>query len=491
MMKPYLLLAAVLLPFAAGLLLYLVRPRGERTLRAWTMTATVATTVLVWALILFCPGESVELLRLSNSLTLCLKFDGLGRFFAGIAATLWPITVLYAFEYMSHEERRGTFFSFFTMSFGATMGVAMAGNLFSMYLFYELLTLCTIPLVLHTLTPKAVRATRTYLIFSMGGAAFAFASMVFLIANGMGGEFALGGLLKAFPYGRPHFTYVFYLLGFLGFGVKAAVFPTHVWLPKASVAPTPVTALLHAVAVVKSGVFAIMRLTYFSYGTELLRGSWAQRTVMCFAIFTLVFGAVKAVRERHFKRRLAYSTVANLSYILFGVTMMTEAGLAAGLLHMAFHAEIKILAFFCAGAVLHSTGRETLRELDGLGKKMPLTLGAFTVSALALAGVPPFSGFVSKWSLLAAAAQSGDGWAYAGAGALLCAALLTAVYMFTAVRRMWFPSAEADLSGLDCVREANWKMTVPMVILAAAILLTGVFAGPIADVAEAIAAGLF
>ena len=491
MMKPYLLLAAILLPIAAGILLYFVKPKTCRAIQVWTMAATVATTVLVWAMIFLCSGESAELIRFSNSLVLTLKFDGLGRFFAGIAATLWPITVLYAFEYMKREERQGTFFAFFTMSFGATMGVAMAGNLFTMYLFYELLTLATIPLVIHTLEPKAVRAARTYLIFSMGGAAFAFASMVFLIANGMGGEFVLGGLLKSFPYGDPDLTHLFYLLGFLGFGVKAAVCPTHVWLPKASVAPTPVTALLHAVAVVKSGVFAIMRLTYFAFGTELLKGSWAHRAVMCFAMVTVFYGALKAVKERHFKRRLAYSTVANLSYILLGVTMMTEAGFAAGLLHMAFHAEIKILAFFCAGAVLHNTGREYLRELDGLGRRMPVTLGAFTVSALALAGIPPFSGFVSKWSLLTAAARSGDGWAYAGAGVLLCAALLTAVYMFTAARRMWFPSGEADLSGLSEIHEANWKMTVPMVILALAILLTGLFAQPIADAAAKIAAGLF
>ena len=489
-MSAYLLLAAVFFPLAAGILLYLIKPQSYRTIQGWVGAVTAVTSILVWALILRCGTQGVTLLRFSEELVLTLRFDSLGRFFAGIVATLWPLTILYAFSYMEHEHSRGTFFAFFTMTYGVTLGVAMAGNLFTMYLFYELLTLVTIPLVIHPQNSKATRATRTYLYFSMGGAAFAFASMVFLIINGMGGEFVMGGLLHQFTLGKPYLTHIFYLMGFLGFGVKAAVFPTHIWLPKASVAPTPVTALLHAVAVVKSGVFAIIRLTYYSYGTGLLAGSWVQKVVMCFAMFTLLFGAVKAVKERHFKRRLAYSTVANLSYILFGIAMMSEAGLAAGLLHMAFHAEIKILAFFCAGAVLHTSGREYLWELDGLGRKMPVTLGAFTVSALALAGVPPFSGFVSKWSLLTAAAQSGDGLAYAGAGVLLGAALLTAVYMFTAVRRMWFPDRNADLSGLSQVHEADWRMLVPMVILAAAILLTGVFAQPIADAAAAIAAGL-
>ncbi len=489
-MSAYFLIAAVLLPFAAGILLYAARLNSWSAIRGFTMAVTAAVSCLVWALILLCGEEGVTLLRFSGELALTFRFDGLGRFFAGIVATLWPLTVLYAFSYMEHEHNRGTFFAFFTLSYGATLGVAMAGDLFTLYFFYELLTLATIPLVIHTLEKKAVRATRTYLFFSMGGAAFAFVAMAFLIANGAGGGFAPGGLLKAHPGGEAWLTQLFYLAGFFGFGVKAAVFPTHIWLPKASVAPTPVTALLHAVAVVKSGVFAIIRLTYFAFDPALLAGGWAQRTAMCFAIFTLLFGAVKAVKERHFKRRLAYSTVANLSYILFGVTMMSEAGLTGGLLHMAFHAEIKILAFFCAGAVLHTSGREWLGQLDGLGRRMPITVGAFTVSALALAGVPPFSGFVSKWYLLTAAAESGDGLAYAGAGMLLLAALLTAVYMFTAVRRMWFPDRDADLSALAAVGEADWRMTVPMVLLALGILLTGVFGSGIVDAAQAIAAGL-
>ena len=486
-MGPVMLLIAILLPLAAGVLMYLLKPRDYRTVCRCTAAVTVAASVLVWAMILTCGEEGVTILRLSQALELRLRFDGMGRFFAGIVATLWPLTVLYAFEYMVHEERQGTFFAFFTMSYGVTLGVAMSGNIFTMYCFYELLTLVTLPLVIHTMEKKAIRAARTYLIFSLAGAAFAFIAVVFLVVNGMGGDFALGGLPGEGPVSGASLVY---LMGFMGFGVKAAVFPAHIWLPKASVAPTPVTALLHAVAVVKSGVFAIMRLTYFCFGPEAVRGSWAQYVVMAVAMFTIFFGAVKAVKERHFKRRLAYSTVANLSYILFAVTMMTGEGLAAALLHMAFHAEIKILAFFCAGAVLHGTGREYLPELDGLGRRMPLTLGAFTVSALALVGIPPFSGFVSKWSILTAAADSCQPLAYAGAGVLLCAALLTAVYMFTSVRRMWFPAAGTDEGALEKVHEVNWKMTVPMVILAAAILLTGLFAQPVVDAVTAIAAGI-
>lgn len=481
------LLLAILLPILGGIATPLVGKKNQKVLYSWVFAVSIATSLITWALILLCKTQSLTIVHLTNDLTLTLRFDRLGRFFAGIVATLWPLTVLYATEYMKHEERQDTFFTFFTMTYGITLGVAMAANLFTMYSFYELLTLSTVALVMHPMTRRAVRAAKTYLAFSLGGAAFAFVSIMYLIGRGHGGNFLYGGFLHFTP---DNLMLVFYVMGFLGFGVKAAVFPAHVWLPKASVAPTPVTALLHAVAVVKSGVFAVIRLTWFAYGTDVLRGTWAQTVVMCFAIFTIFFGATKAVKERHWKRRLAYSTVANLSYILFGVTMMTEAGLTAALLHMAFHAEIKILGFFCAGAVLHSTGREYLNQLNGLGKRMPITFGCFTVSALALTGIPPFSGFVSKWYLLTAAADSMNPVAYVGAGVLLFGALLTAIYMLSVVCRAFFPASGSVDEKLSGEQEVSWRMTVPMVILAVAILLTGIYAQPIVNAAAAIAQGL-
>ena len=484
------LLLAVLIPLFGGGLLPLTHQKGPKVMYAAVYAITAATSILTWALILTCKTDSFTVVRLTKELTLTLRFDGLGRFFAGIVATLWPLTVLYASEYMKHEQRQTAFFTFFTMTYGVTLGVAMAANLFTMYAFYELLTLATVPLVMHPMTRRAVRAAKTYFSFSLGGAALAFTSIMYLIGNGCGGDFRFGGFLEAGYEGSKNLMLVFYTLGFLGFGVKAALFPFHVWLPKASVAPAPVTALLHAVAVVKSGVFAVIRLTWFAYGTGVLAGTWAQKVVMSLAIFTIFYGATKAVKEQHWKRRLAYSTVANLSYILFGVAMMTQAGLAAGLLHMAFHAEIKILAFFCAGAVLHGTGREYLSQLNGLGRKMPITLGCFTVAALALTGIPPLSGFVSKWHLLTAAAESQNGLACLGAGVLLFGALLTAVYMLTVVCRAFFPAVGSEDEKLETEHEVSWRMTVPMTILAAAVVLTGIFAEPIADAALAIAAGL-
>lgn len=483
-MRSCYLLCAVLLPIASALLLHVLKLNNKRTLHLFVGAATLLTSVLVWGLILTCREESFTLLSFADSLTLELRFDALGRFFAGIVATLWPLTVLYAFSYMENDTRQKAFFVFFTIAYGVTLGVCMAGNLFTMYCFYEFLTLSTVPLVMHTRTKAAVRAARTYFVVSLGGAAFAFASLIFLLANGADGSFTLGGVLHDYPYAKPYITLIFYCLGFFGFGVKAALFPVNGWLPKASVAPTPVTALLHAVAVVKSGAFAIFRLTYYSYGTALLKGTWAQTVVMLFAIFTILYGSSRALKDGHWKRRLAWSTVGNLSYLLFGAAMMSEAGFAAGLLHMAFHAEIKILAFFCAGAVLHRTGVEYVRDLGGLGRRMPVSFACFTVAALALIGLPPLSGFVSKWYLLTAAADSGNVIAYIGAGVLLISALLTAIYMLTTVRKAWFPEKGAAAAASRC--EASWKMTVPMLILAAAILLTGLFAQPILQAIEKI-----
>lgn len=489
-MSAYFLLAAIGVPIAAGVILYFSNSKSYKTVKAVTMTAVIVTSIVSWLCILLAKDTAVNLITITQDLKLALRFDGLGRFFAAIVASLWPLTTIYAFEYMKDQQRRRSFFAFFLMAYGVTLGVAMSANLITLYCFYEMLTLVTIPLVIHTMTKPAVRAARTYMICSIGGAAFAFVSVVFLAVCGAGGTFQMGGILNEHPLMKSTVTYIMYIIGFMGFGVKAAVFPFDFWLPKASVAPTPVTALLHAVAVVKSGVFAIIRLTFYCFGTEMLRGTWAQTVVAVIVIFTIFYGSTRAAKEVHFKRRMAYSTVANLSYILFGVTLMTTAGLAAALMHMVFHAIIKILAFFCVGAVMHNTEREYLPQLNGLGLKMPVTFACFTVSALSLTGIPLFNGFISKWYLLTSAAQAGTALAYAGAVVLLISAFLTAMYMFAAPIRAFFPHNYEEDNTLDGVKEVNWRMTVPMVILAVLVILTGVFPKPVIEIAGKIAAGI-
>lgn len=487
-MKEILLFFVVIIPVICGIWIPLIPWKSRRAMCVYIETVVIIDCALVWLLLLNRPAESFTLLKFTGNLSVTFHLDGLGGVFAGLVAILWPLAVLYSFEYMKQEEHESIFFMFYTMTLGVTLGIALSGNILSMYFFYELLTLVTTPLVLHTLTREAVLASRTYLYYSLGGAAFAFIGMIFVIVYGSSTDFIYGGVLSAANYpGNPNVLLLIYVLAFMGFGVKAALCPFNVWLPKAGVAPTPVTALLHAVAVVKSGAFAIMRLTYYTFGTEFLKDTWAQYTVMTIVMVTILYGSSMAVKERHIKRRLAYSTISNLSYILFGVTIMTPLGLAGALTHLVSHAVMKICSFFCAGAVMYKTGRQYVYELDGLGKKMPLTFGMFTFSAFALMGVPGLCGFISKYSLAAAAVQSDNVLAYVGIGVLLISALLTAIYMLTIVVRAFFVQENFDDDTIKDVEDPNWMMLLPLLIFCVGMLAVGLHPQPLLSLFENIA----
>ena len=343
------LAVSIALPLLAGALLPVFRWKTPAARNAYVLLMTVLTSLLLgWALTQPANG-AVDLLRFTDRLTLSLRADGLGRLFAVLVAVLWPLTTLYAVEYMQEHPKQDSFFAFFLMSYGVTLGIALSANLLTLYLFYEMLSLSTLPLVMHGGSGVSVHAGLKYLYYSLGGAAFAFIGLVYLVYFGGTTDFVFGGLFTHVGIQHTAQLRLGYLLCFLGFGVKAALFPLHGWLPTASVAPTPVTALLHAVAVVKSGVFAILRITYYSFGAALLQGSYAQHIPLALTAFTIVFGCAMALRERHLKRRLAYSTVSNLSYILFGALLLTPQGYAAGLMHLVFHSLMKITLFLAAG----------------------------------------------------------------------------------------------------------------------------------------------
>ena len=470
-MNKILLTLPVFLPLVVGLASYFIRFKHE-TARRWFYGLLICgTSALVWVAVLSNNGEALTLLRFTDTLDITLRMDGASRLFAALSATLWPFTMVYAWDYMHHEKHLDMFWAFFTAAFGITLGIAFSANLMTMYLFYELLTLSTIPLVMQAATKLAIRAGVKYAAFSMTGAALAFIGLVFLIRNDAQ-DFVLGGHLASYG-GSMTLLLTVFVLSFVGFGTKAAIFPMHSWLPSAAVAPTPVTALLHAVAVVKSGAFACIRLVYYTFGTELLQGSWAQKAVLALALLTILFASCMSLKQRHFKRRLAYSTISNLSYILFAVALMTTQALLAAWLHLLFHSVIKILAFFAAGAILHYAKREYIHHLEGLGPMMPVTFACFTVSACALTGVPPFNGFVSKWHIGLAAMDCGI-WGILGFAVLLISALLTAIYMFQIVLHGFFPSKDHPLPEPGSVREANWKMTVPMAVLAIGCIVLGI-----------------
>lgn len=487
------LVLPVVLPIIGGALMPLLHlPDKKRNL--FLEILVLATSAIAVICVIRRPEEGFILFHLTGNLDFALRLDGLGSVFTCLVAILWPLATLYAFEYMRHEERTTSFFSFYTMTYGVTMGIAMAKNLVTMYLFYELLTLVSVYLVMHPMTKKAIRASRTYLYYSIGGAAFAFISLVFIIIYGNSTDFVLGGVLNLKKIGgHVQMMQFIYLMAFWGFGVKAAVFPFQGWLPKASVAPTPVTALLHAVAVVKSGAFAVMRLTYYCFGADFIRGTWVHYAVMGIAMLSIIYGSTMAVKETHFKRRLAYSTVSNLSYILLGVTMMSPLGMLAGMSHLVFHAVMKICAFFSAGAVLHQSKKEYIDELDGLAYKMPFVFTTYTIAGLSLIGIPGFAGFISKWNIAAAAMQRGENFpfAYVAVAVLLYSALMTAVYTMTVAIRAWFPDKGYAAETNEGITDPNWEMKLPLGLFAIAIIVLGLCSRPIMEILNAIAYGMF
>lgn len=495
-MNPITILIAILTPLVGGVLVMFLPFKKRKYFEIFTESVVVLTSVLVFSMIIEKPSEPFVFVRFVNSLSISFHLDGMSMVFGGLIAGLWPLATLYALEYMKHEpnmlgeRHERTFFGFYTMTFGITLGVAMAEDMMTMYCFYEMLTLITVPLIMYTMKKEAILASRKYLYYSLGGAAFGFVALIFTIVYG-NVIFQYGGSLDPELIGsRTNILLLVYVFAFFGFGVKAALCPFNAWLPAASVAPTPVTALLHAVAVVKSGAFAVLRLTYYCYGAEFLRGTWAQDVVMTAVIITIIYGCSRAVKETHFKRRLAYSTISNLSYILFGAALMSPAGLVGGLSHMVFHGIMKICSFFCAGAVICKADRLYVHQLDGLGKKMPRVFGIFTLSALALMGMPGLCGFVSKWNLGTAAFAGKNVLAYFGVGALLISSLLTAIYMLTVVVRAFFPQKDFDYRTLEGIQDPGWRMLVPLFVFAVVIVFFGFFSRPLIDFLTSISKGL-
>ena len=477
-------LLALLVPILSGAALLVVRPQNRAQRNRYVLLTVCVSAVFVLGTALFSAlrGPDTVYLHvadLSDMLVIAFRPDGVSLVFGCIIGVLWPVTTVYAFSYMEHEGRENMFFGFFLITFGVVAGIAYSANFFTLYLCYEFMTLVTLPLVMHEMDDKARAAGKKYVLYSMTGAALVFICLMFFLRYADTLAFTYGGILNMDKVkGHEKELMTVFVLAFFGFGVKAAIFPFHRWLPAASVAPTPVTALLHAVAVVKSGAFAVMRLVYFGFGCDFLRGTWAQYVVLAASAFTVMFGSAMALRMPHLKRRLAYSTVSNLSYILVAFASMSPVGLAGGLLHMVFHAVIKISLFFCAGAILHHNRLEYVYDMEGLAKKMPVTCGVFLAASLALMGIPPLGGFLSKWTIGAAAAANGHWAGYLGAAALIVSAILTTLYMMSAAVRFYFPLKSAPAQP-EHIHEADKLMTGPLLFLTALLLALSLCSAPL------------
>jgi len=418
------------------------------------------------------PSVGIALLDIGFS----LRADMLGTLFAVVAGVLWLITTVYAIGYMSHASDRARFFGFFSVCVGSAIGIALSANLLTFFIFYEILTLATYPLVIHSGTPAALKGGRTYLTYALpaGGALAVGVVWLNLIAGPV--EFTAGGSLDpVLASTHAGSLIVIFALLMLGLGVKAALFPLHGWLPAAMVAPAPVSSLLHAVAVVKAGVFGIARVVLEVYG-PLGRDLGVTQVLAVLAGFTIIFGSVRAIAQDDFKKRLAFSTIAQLSYITLGVALASPIAIAGGIAHLAHHAAMKITMFFTAGAVAEEVKAYRVSEFDGLGKRMPLTMTAFSLAAIGIVGVPPVAGFTSKWLLGVGGVDAGAGWVIAVLG---ISSVLNAAYFFPIIHRAWFrtPKPEWAHGPASGKPEGDMRMIVPLVITAAIGLAMGVFAG--------------
>lgn len=482
---------SLIIPLLFGALLPLFRFKTVKSRAIYVEAVVLATSALVWAMLATRTEATYVFYHMTSTLAISFRVDGMSCVFAGLVSFLWPLASLYGFEYMTHEERPDSFFAFYTMTYGITLAIATAANLFTLYVFYECLTMITLPLVVHKKDARSIHAGRKYVYYSIGGAALAFIGLIFTIYYGATPDFTLGGVLDASRLaGHEDLLRVVFLLAFIGFGTKAAIFPMYAWLPAASVAPTPVTALLHAVAVVNAGAYAVLRTIYYVFGTELLYGTWVQTAVLALSCFTILFGSGMAVKEQHFKRRLAYSTVSNLSYMLMGAALMTPGGMVGSLSHLVLHGLMKITLFYCAGAILIKTEQEYVQDLRGFGKLMPFTCAVYTLGSVAMVGIPPLCGFISKWNLLTAAADTGLAMGVVAIATLIVSAILTAIYLFSVAMPMYFRPVNRELQALEGVHhDPSWMMKLPLGILCAAIILLGVFSQPLVSFLRGVAAG--
>lgn len=436
-----LILASLVLPVlgAVGVALTGRRPNLRECVTLTTAVATFACVVQLVGPVLAGAMSGATLAEPLPGLSVAFRVEPLGMIFALVASGLWIVSSLYSIGYMrgNHEHKQTRFYVCFALSIAAALGIAFSANLFSLFLFYEVLTLITYPLVTHAGTDKAKKGGRTYLGVLMG------TSMLFLLPaivytwHAAGTiEFRAGGILPADL--APGALTALLLLYMFGIG-KAALMPFHRWLPAAMVAPTPVSALLHAVAVVKAGVFSVVKVVVYVFGTGILAG--ATDWLVAVAGFTIVAASVVALNADNFKRRLAYSTVSQLSYIVLAAAVLAPLSIVGAAMHIVSHALGKITLFFAAGAVYTAAHKTEVSQLDGIGRSMPWTMTAFTIGALSIIGIPPFIGFVSKWYILSGALSAGM---LSVAAVFLLSTLLNAAYLLPIVHRAFFRAPVHD-----------------------------------------------
>ena len=439
--------------------------RSPNVREGWTFTAAAVKFILVASMLpAVLSGLEINftVFEVMPGLSIAFRVDAFGLLFALVASFLWIVTSAYSIGYMRGLDEHGQtrYFCFFAISLSAALGVAFSANLLTLYLFYEMLSLATYPLVTHHQDQEARTSGRKYLLYTVG-------SSIGLVLPAMLITYHFSGNLEFTPQGVLAGTAsrgtVAVLLFMFVFGfAKAAVMPLHSWLPAAMVAPTPVSALLHAVAVVKVGVFSIVRTITGIFGTDMLQSFDLSTPLLFVAATTILVGSFIALSQDNLKRMLAFSTIAQLSYIVLGAALLSPKGVTGGMVHIAMHAFGKITLFFCAGAIYVATGKKNISDMTGIGRRMPVTMMAFFIGALSIIGMPPCGGFLSKWTLVLGALEADK---IAILVVLLFSSLLNAAYFMPVVYKAFFCPAE-DALFEDRVQEAPLFCVVPLTITA-------------------------
>ncbi len=499
-------LIALLIPLtAAGLILLSdKRPNLRET---WSIVAGIVQLLVVLSMgpAIFA-GETIvyPLYTFLFGLTMKLRVDALGFMFAAIASFLWIVTSLYSIGYMrgNHEQHQTRYFTCFALALCSTLGVAFSANLLTLYLFYEILSLITVPLVGHKETAESSAGASKYLIYLAGTSKTALLAAIVLTYSVAGTlDFAANGLFSGLETGQGRMSsgmltliYILFLAGF----AKAAIMPLHSWLPAAMVAPTPVSALLHAVAVVKVGVFCVLRVILHVIGVDLMEALDLGAPTAFFASFTILMASIYALTRDNLKARLAYSTISQLSYVILGGALLSPSGIMGGIVHIAAHAFSKITLFFCAGSIYVATHKTNISELSGIGRKMPWTMTAFTLGAFGMIGVPPLAGFLSKWYLAVGAIEAHS---IPILIILLVSTLLNAAYFIPVIYKAFFetPTEEHATSWIGAphpqslgahaahdpsdIKETPF-IVVPLTITAIGSILIGLFPYYVLELAE-------
>lgn len=407
---------------------------------------------------------------------LVLQGDALSLLFVMLSSVLWLATTIYAIGYLEGSPLRSRFFGYFSLCVSATVGLALSGNLVTFLLFYELLTLATFPLVVHRGTAQALAAAKRYLAYTLGGGVLLMFGVALLHLLALSPDFTPGGYVLPLVAEHRILLQLAFALLIAGLGVKAALLPLHGWLPQAMVAPAPVSALLHAVAVVKAGAFGIIRVVYDVFGVESVQQLTVATPLLLLAALTVLYGSWRALAQQDIKKRLAYSTISQVSYVTLGVAMLGPLAAVGALVHLVHQGIMKITLFFCAGNYAETLGIHDIRELNGVGKRMPLTSLAFTLAALGMIGIPPTAGFISKWYLGLGAAQVGQSWLI---GVFVLSGLLNAAYFLPVVYRMWFLPQRLPWphpQTLSNKLETHWMLLSPPLFTMLLLVLMGLFA---------------